>query len=67
MQRVLLLLAVLWFVLLVTNVVLALAAGGSSDVPWLGIVTAAAVVGTPLWQRRTLRRAVELNSGPPPS
>ena len=67
LQRVLLLLAVLWFVLLVTNVVAALAAGGPSDVPWLGIVTVAAVVGTPLWQRRTLRRAVELNSGPPRS
>jgi hypothetical protein len=64
-QRVFLLLAVLWFVLLVATVVFALATGGLSDVPWLGIVTIAAVVGTPLWQRRTLRRAIELNRAPP--
>jgi hypothetical protein len=63
-QRVLLLLALLWVVLLVTNVVAALASSGFSDVPWFGIVSIVAVVGTPLWQRRTLRRAIELNREP---
>ena len=60
-QRVFLLLAVVWFVLLVANTVFALARGGLSDVPWLGVVTVAAVVGSSLWQRRRLRRAIELN------
>jgi hypothetical protein len=64
LQGFFLLLALLWFVLLVANVVFSLATGGLADVPWLGIVTIAVVVGTPLWQRRTLRRAIELNRGP---
>lgn len=67
LQRVLLLLAIVWFVLLVSGVVFALTTGDLSDVPWLGIMTIVAVVGAPLWQRRNLRRAIELNGGPPPS
>jgi hypothetical protein len=65
LQRLLVLVALVWFVLLVSGVVFALTTGGLSDVPWLGIVTIVAVAGTPLWRRRNLKRALELNSGPP--
>lgn len=68
LHRVVVLLAVVWFVLLVARVVAALVsavASGGPGVPWLGIVSIAAIVGVPLVQRRNLRRTIERNSGPP--
>jgi hypothetical protein len=64
-QRLLLVLVALWLLLQVAGVVVQLAAGEPEDVSW-GVVAvlAAAVVATLVFRRR-LRRAVELNSGPP--
>ena len=63
-QRIVFLLAVLWFVALVVNVVSALVIGGLSDIPWFGLVSIAVIVGAPLVQRRKLHRAIRLNSAP---
>jgi hypothetical protein len=63
-QRVALLLAVLWLMLLVIGVVLALATSDLSQVPRFGLVAAVAVIRVPVWQRRKVRQAIELNSAP---
>ncbi|MGY5883185.1 hypothetical protein [Modestobacter lacusdianchii] len=64
-QRVMTLLFVVWTVLLVAGAVFALAFGGLSDVPWFGLLPAVVAFVSPIWMRRTTRRAIELNSGPP--
>jgi hypothetical protein len=64
-QRIVFLLAVVWFVGLVANVVFALVTGGLSDVPWAGVLTIVAVVVIPVVQRQKMQRAIRVNSGPP--
>jgi hypothetical protein len=63
-QRIVSLVAVVWFVGLVSNVVHDLVVGGLSDIPWFGLVSIAAIVGIPLVQRRKMQRAIRVNSGP---
>ena len=63
-QRLFFAFVVVWLALLIVNVVLAVLAGHLSGVPWFGLLTAVFVIGTPSWQRRKARQAIELNSGP---
>ena len=63
-QRVFVLLAVVWLVLLVANVVFCLATGRLADVPWFAVLAIAAGAGVSLRQHRNLRRAIALNRDP---
>ncbi len=63
-QRVVQLLAVLWLVLVVAQVVFAVTRGGWSDVPWFGLLPAVVGAAALSVQRRNLRRAIELNRAP---
>lgn len=63
-QRVFVLLAVLWLVLLLSNVALSLATGRLSDVPWVALLAGSVGAGVALRQRRNLRRAIDRNRDP---
>lgn len=64
LQRLFVLLAVVWLVLLVSNVVLSLLTGRLSDVPWVALLAVGVGAGVALRQRRNLRRAIALNRDP---
>jgi hypothetical protein len=63
-RRVLVTLTAVWLVLVVAGAVFAIAFRSLGDVPWVLLVGLLAGSGVSFWQRRKLRKAVALNSGP---
>jgi hypothetical protein len=65
-RRVVLLLLALWLLLQVVGIVVAVVTRGLDDVPWVSVVVLTAGAAAVVVFRRRLRRAVQVNSGPPP-
>ncbi len=64
-RRVLLVLVALWLLLQVVGVLTALVRCGPGDVSWLTVVVLLGGAVAVVVLRRRLRRALELNGGPP--
>jgi hypothetical protein len=65
-RRVVLLLVALWLLLQVVGIVIAVATRGLDDVPWVSVVALIGGAVALVAFRRRLRRAVQVNTGPPP-